>query len=295
MLIADPVGTLSDEQLDSVTHTLNGLETHVINHAEDIDWLKLNLDGDSLYVIKMQGRGPQNTTGLTLRDPVIFGLYNSTAQHYAYSYATGGRSDDKSMLLFRSQHTGASQVYYLAVAALGQGVGTFTVMAVKMDDDYDWTFGHELGTRGPVAVGGSGEGTLDFKGDVDYWEFDASEDETYTVRIETPYLRKPPRLTLQLNGIYHDDPEYQSNPGMRENVGRTLEALLIEGSLTEGSPVRQAADGNTSPFATSSRGIIEFTAGVTGTYFFGVGSMKAITRNQTHTGTYEVMVTNTSD
>ena len=111
------------------------------------------------------------------------------------------------------------------------------------------------------------------------------------------YLRKPPRLTLQMNGIYYDDPEYQSNPGTQDNGGKTLDDFLVEGSLITGSPVRQVADDSTSPFATSSTGVIEFefTAGLTGTYFFGVGSMKAITRNQTHTGTYEVLVTTTSD
>ena len=80
-MLIDDGSRLSDQQLASVTHTLNGLETHNINHAGDVDWFKLNLDEDSLYVIKMKGRGVDNMTGLTLENPAIFAVYNSDAQH----------------------------------------------------------------------------------------------------------------------------------------------------------------------------------------------------------------------
>ena len=252
MLVGDG-SRLSDQQLASVTHTLNGLETHNINHAGDVDWFKLNLDADSLYVFKMNGRGVGNMTGLTLEYPTIFAVYNSDAQHYPYTYDLGGGGDHNAMLLFHSQYTLGSQVYYLAVSGTGQQTGTYSIMIVKMEDGQNWTFGHELGTRGSITVDAAPqEAEIAFEGDVDFWEFEGTAEQEYIVSIRPiGTYRDRNRISPVLRGLYYDDPRYKSHPGLRNNAGTTLEDFEVRGRVISGRALSVAnADGD-APFADS--------------------------------------------
>lgn len=208
-MLIDDGSRLSDQQLASVTHTLNSLETHNINHAGDVDWFKLNLDEDSLYVIKIKGRGVDKMTGLTLENPAIFAVYNSDAQHYPYTYDMGGSGDHHSMLLFHSQHTGDSQVYYLAVTGTGEETGTYSIMAVKMEDAQNWTFGHELGTRGSITVDAAPqEAEIAFEGDIDFWEFQGTAGQEYHFSIRPIGTYRDNCISPVLRGLYYDDPRY---------------------------------------------------------------------------------------
>ena len=72
-MLTDTGELLSEEQLASVTRTLSGPETHVINHPGDVDWFKVNMEADSLYAIKVIGRDTYNNTGFTVPHPTIKG------------------------------------------------------------------------------------------------------------------------------------------------------------------------------------------------------------------------------
>ena len=160
--------TLARAQIDSVTPTLSGPETHVINHAGDVDWFRVNLEADSQYAIKVIGRDIHNNTGFTLSGSEISGVFNSDAHHYPYTHDVGGAGNGKSMLLFHSQHRGSEQTYFVSVSAGGINTGTYRIIVAKMEEPEDWTFGHVMGARGSVTVdGGAEDGRIDFKGDID--------------------------------------------------------------------------------------------------------------------------------
>ena len=97
----------------------------------------------------------------------------------------------------------------------------YSIMAVKMEDAQNWTFGHELGTRGSITVDAAPqEAEIAFEGDVDFWEFQGTADQEYIVSIRPiGTYRDRNRINPILRGIYYDDPRYQSHPGLRNNAG----------------------------------------------------------------------------
>ena len=202
-------------------------------------------------------------------------------------------------MLFHSQHTGDSQVYYLAVTGTGEETGTYSIMGVKMEDAQNWTFGPELGTRGSITVDAAPqEAEIAFEGDVDFWEFQGTADQEYIVSIRPiGTYRDRNRINPILRGIYYDDPRYQSHPGLRNNAGTTLEDFEVRGRVISGRAIFVAnADGD-APFADSFSDIMhdlsrlirfQFAASQTGTYFFGARILKG---ERVPTGSYEVAVT----
>lgn len=119
---------------------------------------------------------------------------------------------------------------------------------------------------------------MDFLGDTDYWEFDATNGTTYRIQVDpgnTVRNRDAEGNTTSVDwalntaiyGLYYDHPDY--DPESTTNEVKLHEQLVTNGTLTTANNIER----NVSPVAWSRGGnkiTYEFTAGNTGKYFFGV-------------------------
>ena len=263
-----------------------------------MDWFKINMDADSQYAIKVIGRDRKNNSGFTLSHPTISGVFNSDAHYYPYTYDTGGGGDEKAMLLFHSQHTGSSQAYYLSVSAPYSATGSYRIVVAKMEEPEDWTLGHVRGTRGSVTVdGGIEDGSIDFKGDIDYWEFETTAEQKYRIAITVPtgnFLAQ--NIQGYLFGLYYDHLSYDPGPGARDSASPSLSSLEINGNVIGGRGLSEnSGDYADRPYVLGKQIEFDFVAEHSGTHFFGVRTPKNKSALFNDTGPYSVSVTTVSD
>ena len=155
-----------------------------------------------------------------------------------------------------------------------------------------------MGGRGSATVdGGAKDGNIDFKGDIDFWEFEATAGESYSIEVTVPKKRRL-RLSIKgyLFGLYFDDPRYDPGPGARENNGTALHDFEVKGNVVSGLGLQNGSEDNLDrAFVTGQNIRFEFDATETGTYFFGVRTPKESNGNSRPTGPYQVEVSSLSN
>ena len=202
----------------------------MIDYSGDRDWFAVALVADNVYRFDLKGKP---TDDGTLRNPYLRGIYDSEGNPIADTADDNGGDGSNSQVFFAPNVT---DTYYVSAGGSGDDQGTYRLSVSEIDDD----FVSHTGTAGRVAVGGTTTGTIDYRGDRDWfavpleqgkaYRFDLKGFETGDGTLRDPYLR----------GIYD----------------------------SEGNPIADTADDNG---GSGSNSLVDFIADETDTYYVSVG------------------------
>ena len=150
-----------------------------ISHSDDVDWIRVMLKADMVFRITVLGRREgSSSSGRTLTRPYLLGLYKGDDD---YIDDTDGSLDPqkphKSYVVYTAD---ANANYYVAVGSRSGETGTYDLRVVWFDDD---AHPDNINTKGTIAVGGSLDHKLNFRGDVDWYKTTLTAGTTYQIRM----------------------------------------------------------------------------------------------------------------
>ena len=214
-----------------------------IEVRNDEDWHEVSFVRGTTYLMTVKGADSDNS--LTLDNPHAADVYNYNGDLYgtAGSFDSGA---DGHNLVFTAEYTG---VHFISVDGEGTSTGTYRLEVTEPDDDC----AAATDTSCSVEVGGSVDGEIELRGDLDWYEVQFVSGRKYRIDLmgESP-------LTLDdafFYGIYDDNGVHINNT--------------------------QDDDGGTD---NDSR--VEYTATRTGAHYLSAGGYDA-----TQEGTYRLEVT----
>ena len=171
-----------------------GSVTGELEHRGDQDWFAVTLQAGKDYVVDLEGG--------TLRDPVLFGIYDADGVQISHTYNDDGGEGSNSRLSFTPTVNGT---YYVSAAANSStyyyNAGTYTLTVTEGTDD----FANGTSTTGRVVVGGSVVGELEQRGDEDWFAVTLVAGNAYVIDIEGTYTGKGTLNDPYLRGVYDAD------------------------------------------------------------------------------------------
>ena len=252
------------------TVAVNGSARGRFDHRYDIDWFKVVLQASKTYLIQVKGSATNHGTAM---DPMLDGLYESSGTYYFT-----GTTDDSSGILrnaratFKTDSSGASGPgdYFVAVKnddGNSSPHGTYKVFVTDITDGYPDDFTDDTLTTATVSVGGSAEGEIEYRNDVDWFKVTLTGGTKYRIEVVSyeshgdggvhplgrHHLHNP-----DLRGIYTSSGNYMNNT-RDENSGFYLNAR------------------------------VDFTPSSTGVYYIAAGAGRNADREYWE-GVYEVRV-----
>ncbi|MCU9837769.1 pre-peptidase C-terminal domain-containing protein [Ruegeria sp. WL0004] len=250
--LADLGGTDDFAGNTSTTGTapVGGAVTGNIESAGDQDWFRVNLTAGNTYQIDLEGSA---TTGETLSDPLLTGVYNSAGNQMSDTRNDDGGTGLNSLVEFTPTTSGA---YFIGASAYGSNTGTYKLSVTQTStggtggpvDDFTET----TSTTGRVTVGGSSTGNIETIGDNDWFAVTLNAGQTYTIDLEGAATGGGTLSDPYIRGIFN------------------ASGSAMPGAFND--------DGGTGRNAQ-----LEFTPTTTGTYFISAGAYSG-------TGTYKVSV-----
>ena len=181
-------------------HANSSAEATAIEIGEAVEG-SLEYNGDVDYFVFDAAEGETYELSVapgTLEDPTV-ALYDADTWQLAYDDDSGG---SLAPLLFWSAD--GSGPRYVEVGGYGIGSYTLTVAVSDVDDDHADSPEGATAAGVDVPVGGS----LDYRGDVDFFVFDAVEGEVYQIDVEPGTLEDPTVALYDADGWqldYDDD------------------------------------------------------------------------------------------
>ena len=154
-----------------------------IDTAGDVDWIKVALTEDQMYRFALKG----STTGSTrtLRTPVIRGIYKGADQ---YVPGTTSFLDLVYLVISDFQNRDARLHYFadktgdhwVSVAGLNDEAGTYDLRVLEVDDDKQ---PDNSSTPASIRVGRTAGGTINYRGDSDWFETTLVGGDEYQVDV----------------------------------------------------------------------------------------------------------------
>ena len=193
-----------------------------IEHPEDEDLFAFDAVAGEIYEIDV-ALGTLPDSGLV--------LYDSGGR---WLTAVGNRGDSPvSRIIWRSSRTGR---LFAGVDGSVDGTGTYvlTVSASDIVDDH----GGAVATASPVALGEPVSGSLEYRGDEDFFAFDVREGNFYQIDVVTGALRHPGLELSDAGGRSHGYVPLYGAPGTTrvawraEGTGRLFAAVYGEDTGT---------------------------------------------------------------
>ena len=140
----------------------------------DADWFAVTLEQGVTYVITQEG---VPTSMGTLPDPYV-AIYDDAG--FELDWNDDGGSGFNSRLLYTPGYTGT---HFVEGAAYGSNTGTYTI-AVEEFIVPEGDVGETTDTAGFINVNEPLSGALDYSGDLDIYEVQLVQGETYTISLE---------------------------------------------------------------------------------------------------------------
>jgi len=164
---SDIIDDHADTIAEATSVMVGGTVPGVVDYTGDIDLFALDAVEGELYQIDV-------TLG-TLDDSVL-AVYDTDEWQLAYNDDHEDLSASRILWMAPS-----SESYYVQVASLGDGTGSYTLTVVAPDivDDHADTIGEATS----VITGGAVLGVVDYPGDVDLFALDAVEGELYQIDV----------------------------------------------------------------------------------------------------------------
>lgn len=207
----------------TATVAVGGSVTGDIGSATDIDWIAVTLVGGTSYTIKMQGKG---TDALTLADPLISGIYNSTGTVIADTYSDDEDGSD-AFITFRAP---ASGTYYIAAEGYGAALGTYSVSVTQIAADV----GQTTSTATALTMNSSTTGTIEDASDVDWYSVSLAAGTTYYVKQQGSATSNGTLYDPLLNGL-HDATGTYITGTMNDDFGTLRDSAVVYTAAASGT------------------------------------------------------------
>ena len=219
----------------------------------DVEWFKVELQEGRGYRIDVKG---SYTRDGTHPDPYLGGIYDSHGRLVAGTSDMDSGVGPNARAGFIASETGA---YYVKVDNMGN-VGTYTVAVSEFVD-----LAASTDTTGEVAVGGSVDGMVDFRGDHDWFEVELVANQIYRITLAARSTGTGTLIQPDLLGVRNSSGE------------------LIDGTADDD----RRADTHNS--------LVFFTPTADGTYYVVAGAKSwVVAGTQNHVGGYQLSVTESS-
>lgn len=151
--------------------------TSLIDHAEDVDWIKVALEQGTVYKVEATPAGDQMPAAL---QPIIHGIYTADGQ------LIEGSSTVLSSQVIQSE---ASGNYYIGIASSQDTLGFYS-LSVSSDQSSDAVSMDQNSTASMVA-GQRYEGDIDYYYDRDWIRVSLEEGKSYAVSMNGKSLKDP--------------------------------------------------------------------------------------------------------
>ena len=198
---ADRVATTAKAAVDDRTSASTIHYLGSIEEAGDVDWIRVELEADQMYRFAL--KGSYRSSERTLDVPMITGLYNGDGDYIDGTLAVGtvGFRDRADVRLHYMAE--ADGDYYLAVRGIEDQTGTYALRVLEVPDDVQ---PDNASTPGEIAVGGSMQGVIDYRGDVDWYKVESLESRTgYVMEVRAGSAGSP--LPWPVVKVYDSDGE----------------------------------------------------------------------------------------
>ena len=175
-----------------------GSVTGKVESTFDQDWFAADLTAGRTYDINLRGT---DTSGGTLTDPNLMGLYDKDGSHISGTSSNDGGVNLDSRLFFTATYTGR---YYVSAAGGGHevvGVGTYTLELADLtasDADSMRSGATDLGDVTALSAEGSRQESIGNTDRADYYRFTLTD--TRRVVLELRDLEQDADLSLEDDG-----------------------------------------------------------------------------------------------
>lgn len=172
-----------------------------VGTAGDVDWFRVSLLKDEVYVVDLMG---DLTSQTLLADPVLQGVYDATGALLANTANNNYGASFNSRMVFTAPQTGT---YYLAAAGNGSRTGDYRMGISTLPKSVVDDVGNAMaaGQHGTVVLaGGAGQvqGQVDFARDTDWFAVSLTRGQEIELTVRGAASGAGSLLDPRLNGIY---------------------------------------------------------------------------------------------
>ena len=176
-----------------------------VEQTGDRDWFAVDLVAGRTYVFDLEG---SPTDAGTLRDPYLYGIYDSNGQLLSGTTNDDGGSGANSRVTFTATETGT---HYVGAGGVGSDTGTYTLSVAEAGIEDD--FAAATSTSGVVTVGGSATGEIEDYGDRDWFAVVLTAGTRYRIDLEGGRTVDGMLWDTHLYGIYDSNGQLLSGTG----------------------------------------------------------------------------------
>ena len=240
----------------TATVTVGGSATGEIETARDRDWFAVDLVAGRTYVIDIEGA---DTDAGTLDNPLLRRMRDPDGDAISGTRNDNGGTGNNARLTFTATET---DTYYIEARGYRLDTGTYTVTVTDATPDDDYSADSD--TTGTVAVGGSASGSLETRGDRDWFAVELEAGTHYRIELEGAPSDQGTLSDPYLHGIHDAD-----------------------GDLIAGTANDDGGRGRNSE--------LNFVAEESGTYYISAGTYESPIGFGWYTGTYRLSVSEVVD
>ena len=192
--VADDYGTTPDT---AGTVDVGGMAEGKIEHSDDRDWFAVGLQGGRTYQVDLAGRWTAGPHGLG--DPKLYGIYDADENRIDGTSNDDGGPSRGSRVIFTPNADGT---YYVEAGSQRGRSGNYALLVADITGGAPDDYGTTPDTAGTVAVGGSVEGKIEGKIDVDWFAVEFQLGKTYQVAVENQDTGIGPWMDPNVRGIH---------------------------------------------------------------------------------------------
>ena len=176
------VSEIPDDYADSPATSgsvdVGGSETGEVDFRGDHDWFAVDLQADRTYRLDLEG----SVTGAgTLYDPHLRGIFDSDGTPLPDTTDGNGGAGPNSRFTFTPTEAGT---YYVAAGGSGIYTGAYRLAVIDVTDGVPDDYSADENTSGRVAVGGSTEGLVEYRDDVDWFAVTLEGGTNYQIDVK---------------------------------------------------------------------------------------------------------------
>ena len=170
-----------------------------VRSAGDEDWIRVGLEAGQMYRFAL--KGSYRSASRTLDVPIIAGLYDKDGNYIDGTFDVATICDHRGEQCNARMHylppAGTGGDHYLRVRGFDDQSGTYALRVLAVPDD---TQPDNASTSGEIAVGASVAATINYHGDVDWFQATLEAGAQYVATIQRRSSDWP--LTLPSVSVY---------------------------------------------------------------------------------------------
>jgi methionine-rich copper-binding protein CopC len=187
----------------------------------DRDWWRANLVAGTTYTIKLLGSPSGANSGLTLSDPYIYGIYNSSGGVIAGTSNDDYGSSTESQVVFTPTTSG---IYYFSSGAYGSTTGSY---ALQLTARNVAEIPNSTATTATLAVNSRASNTIGIAGDQDWFRVNLIAGQRYVVDLMTDQSSARPLSDPYFRGVYLSNGTTLLANSTNDDYGSSLDSRAV--------------------------------------------------------------------